>query len=196
MRRHVLHILAAFGAISLLFGCSKEGKVIPRSDMVNIYADMFLADGWLQDHHELSKSADTVLFYETVFRKYGYTTKDYIVSVNHYLKDPVRYSRMLKKTKENLDKIHRHLSDYSDALDTRNADEARIRSYDPHLIYYYNPDFIYRAEHSKLRMAPIDTFGRYWPKDMYIPDGKRDSPARKFVPSRKMAGENNEITIK
>ena len=196
MRRRVLHILAAFGAIFLLFGCSKEGKVIPRSDMVKIYADMFLADGWLQDHRELSKSADTVLFYETVFRKYGYTTKDYIVSVNHYLKDPVRYSRMLKKTKENLDKTCRHLSDYSDALDARNADEDRIRSYDPHLIYYYNPDFIYRAEHSKLRMAPIDTFGRYWPEDMYVPSEKRERPVAKMTPSRRRRSKNNELIIK
>lgn len=171
MKKAFLHIGAAFLAIVLLASCAGKGKVIPRSEMQKIYADMFLADEWILDNFDFSKEADTLLFYEPIFKKYGYNTNDYIASVNHYLKDPVRYSRMLMKTKQDLDKTHKHLQDYKEALEKRDRDDERIRSYDPKLIYYYNSSFISMAENSRLRMAPIDTFGRYWPLGMTVTGG-------------------------
>ena len=48
MRRPALHILLAILAASLLLGACSRGRVIPRSKMVDIYADMFMADQWLK----------------------------------------------------------------------------------------------------------------------------------------------------
>ena len=36
-------------------------------------------------------------FSEPIFNRYGYTAKDYIASVEHYIDDPLRYGRILRK---------------------------------------------------------------------------------------------------
>lgn len=41
---------------------------------------------------------DTTLYYEPVFNKYGYTTDDYLHSVDYYISDPERFSRILDKS--------------------------------------------------------------------------------------------------
>ena len=71
--------------------------------MADIYADMVLASEWLQVHPEYEKKADTTLFYELVFKKYGYTFRDYDFSLSHYIKDPLGFSKILDKSSERLE---------------------------------------------------------------------------------------------
>ena len=79
--RHIL--LLAVLAAALLFSCGKSGeKVIPVSKMRLIYKDMLLADQWLESQPSLYQKADTSLFYEAIFSKYGYTLADYQNSVS------------------------------------------------------------------------------------------------------------------
>ena len=79
--------------------CSEGGKVIPRSKMAKIYADMFIVDAWITAApYESRKLADSTRVYEPIFNDYGYTTEDYRASVSYYLQDPDRFSRILKKT--------------------------------------------------------------------------------------------------
>ncbi len=88
-----------FAAIlALLSGCSGRGRVIPREKFAKIYADMLLSDEWIRSHWEYRQTADTTLIYEPIFRKYGYSTKDYRASLDHYLDNPEKYAKILKRS--------------------------------------------------------------------------------------------------
>lgn len=107
--RHIL--LPAVLAAALLFSCGKSGeKVIPVSKMRLIYKDMLLADQWLESQPSLYQKADTSLFYEAIFSKYGYTLADYQYSVSHYLGDPRRFGKLVGDVGKELKKEQMALS--------------------------------------------------------------------------------------
>lgn len=91
-------VLLAF----LLAACSSRPKVIPKKTMILIYEEMLMADQWINDNYSERPRVDTSLFYEPIFRKYGFTTDDYIKSVGHYMRDPEGYVRIIEQVKENL----------------------------------------------------------------------------------------------
>lgn len=97
--RHILRLVLLMALVS---SCSGRPRIIPPNTLASIYADMFLADQWLSDHSSESKRADTSLFYDPVFSRYGYTFEDYDASVKHYLKDPERFAKIFKKASEKL----------------------------------------------------------------------------------------------
>ena len=72
--------------------------------MAHIYAEMLVIDQWIAENPKFRTQADTSLVYEPILNEYGYTTEDYRASVSHYMKDPERYSRILRKTTEFLEK--------------------------------------------------------------------------------------------
>ena len=113
--RHIVPLLL----ILLLSSCSGKRNVIPRSVMADIYADMFIADQWLEDHSKERSRADTMLFYDPVFRRYGYTFEDYDRSVQYYMKDPERFSKIFRdasnKIKEKTKKIASRAEQYAAA---------------------------------------------------------------------------------
>lgn len=101
----VRHILVA--AVSLFFLISCDGdkeKVIPRAKLAEIYAEMFITDQWLGANPSLRRSADTSLVYAPILEKYGYTSADYRKSVDKYMDDPERFSRILRTSAEILEK--------------------------------------------------------------------------------------------
>lgn len=100
MKKYLTYILVfALVAVSAA-SCGNRERRIPRSKMAKIYADMFMADQWLIKNYDYRAKSDTTLFYEAVFNKYGYDSKDFRYSMEYYLRDPLRYSRMLKKTSQ------------------------------------------------------------------------------------------------
>ena len=104
MKIRVVHINAACAVLFSLVGCSfNRTKVIPRGEMAEIYAEMLMADQWIIENSRTRTQADTSLVYEPIFQRYGYDTEDYRASVAHYMKDPERYSRILRETAEILD---------------------------------------------------------------------------------------------
>ena len=104
MKIRVVHIIAACAGLFSLVGCSfNRTKVIPRGEMAEIYAEMLMADQWIIENSRTRTQADTSLVYEPIFQRYGYDTEDYRASVAHYMKDPERYSRILRETAEILD---------------------------------------------------------------------------------------------
>jgi len=67
--------------------------------MARIYAEMFLADTWIeQAPPEVKHRADTTALYRPIIEKYGYTLEDYWASISFYLQDPERFSRILEKS--------------------------------------------------------------------------------------------------
>lgn len=120
---------AAILASAVLSGCSSRAKVIPARKLSSIYAEMFLSDQWLRDHSAARRTADTTLFYEPVFRSYGYTTRDYDATVNYYLDHPEQYAKILHETVAILDKEATRLQKIKDRIDGINEWNASIRGY-------------------------------------------------------------------
>lgn len=58
---------------------------------------MFIADQMLQTLPGSGRMADTSLVYESIFRKYGYTTADYRKSIEYYMEDPMIFTRTIKQ---------------------------------------------------------------------------------------------------
>lgn len=101
MKRFPAYLVALTLAVGLLLAsCGKKDRVIPKEKMAEIYAEMYVLDQWLDDNRSLRREADTSLVYAPVLDKYGYTYDDYLNSVDVYMKDPTRYSRILRRTSE------------------------------------------------------------------------------------------------
>ncbi|MDE5732155.1 MAG: DUF4296 domain-containing protein [Bacteroidales bacterium] len=99
---HIVFVCVAFAA--LLVSCGKDrAKVIPRSTLAKIYAEMLLTDQWIASAPSIKRIADTSLVYEPILEKYGYNSEDYRKSVEHYLDDPERFSRIFRSASEILD---------------------------------------------------------------------------------------------
>lgn len=134
MKHRIIHIFVACIAVCILAGCScNETKVIPRGKMAQIYAEMLVVDQWLLEHTKYRMQADTSLVYEPIFQKYGYTTEDYRISVDYYMNDPERYSRILRTTVEILE-------GQVNELKAIKSVEDRLNSIVP---YKMNPDRLY-----------------------------------------------------
>ena len=96
-------LLAA--AVLLASSCGRDkARVISRSKMSKIYAEMFVMDQWVQNKPGLRTIADTSLVYEPILEKYGFDSDDYQHSVEYYMADPERFSRILRSTVAILEK--------------------------------------------------------------------------------------------
>lgn len=100
MRHFPAYLIAFLALVPALASCGKKERVIPREEMAEIYAEMYVLDQWLDDNRQFKREADTTLVYAPVLDKYGYTYDDYLNSVSVYMKDPIRYSRILRRTSE------------------------------------------------------------------------------------------------
>ena len=99
--KRVLHKILILLAAAVLLASSCGGnkaRVIPRSKMSKIYAEMFVMDQWVQNKPGLRMIADTSLVYEPILEKYGYDSEDYQYTVEYYMADPERFSRILRTT--------------------------------------------------------------------------------------------------
>ena len=103
MSGRILHIVLLVSGIAVSMACSHKPRRIPPDTMSEIYADMLLAGEWLQEHKEYDRKADTTLFYEPIFRKYGYTFADYDASLSHYVCKPKEFAAILEKSADILE---------------------------------------------------------------------------------------------
>ena len=96
--RNIAIVLIA--AASLLSSCSDkdEGKVIPRRQLARIYSEMLVTDQWITSTPGMRMIADTSLVYQPILEKYGYDLDDYLKSVDVYMDDPERFSRILRNS--------------------------------------------------------------------------------------------------
>ena len=115
------YIFAALTAVFLLASCGEKDRVIPRSRLAEIYAEMLMTDQWIISNSGNRHVADTSLVYEPILEKYGYTSADYRKSVDAYMDDPERFSRILRTTSELLDKRLVKLQEIKDEMDRQEA---------------------------------------------------------------------------
>lgn len=119
-----------------LCSCRKEGRVIPRRTMTKIYADMAMTDAVIQNKdYNVRYSADTSLVYEAIFRKYGYTSKDYIASQKAYINDAGRYVRMIKKAVLQLEDDKKQLVAEQKRINELKEKAAGVKRHAPNRIY-------------------------------------------------------------
>lgn len=104
MRLLLKHMIPLF-AVIVFASCKKdEAEVIPRGKMADIYAEMLMTDQWISSTPGVRMIADTSLVYEPILQKYGYDKYDYVKSIDHYMNDPERFSRILRSSGEKLEK--------------------------------------------------------------------------------------------
>ena len=106
MKRKRTYLLLALFMICMASACDGP-RVIPKGKMARIYADMALADIWLQENSQEQALADKSVFYEAVFSRYGYTADDFRHSVDHYMRNPQKISLILDKSMELVTKFQK-----------------------------------------------------------------------------------------
>ncbi len=81
----------------------EEHRTIPRKKLSKIYYEMYLADEALSSSRKLRRMTDSLQLYEPIFNKYGYTTDDYLYTVDIYLENPAKYRKIFDRTKKMLE---------------------------------------------------------------------------------------------
>ena len=135
--RHILILLAM--AMILAPSCRREGpRVIPRSKLAKIYAEMFVTDQWVQSKPGLRTIADTSLVYEPILEKYGYDSEDYQHSVDRYMDDPERFSRILRTTADILDKEIKSLRKKQAEIKLHEEKKKEIAKFEIEMFQFYD----------------------------------------------------------
>ena len=120
-------VIALALVLAALASCGRGGRVIPSSTMSDIYADMFMADQWINQNQRARKTADTTNFYAPILREYGYTVEDYDATVKHYLRKPDKYAKILKSAAAKMNRKAKRLEAIEDAL----AKRVKFSPYQP-----------------------------------------------------------------
>lgn len=66
-------------------------------------------------------------FYEPIFRKYGYTTEDFLASTEYYLNDPARFSKIIAKSRHMLES---EIEQLDGRKQLQNAEEIELADVD------------------------------------------------------------------
>ena len=119
MKRYTLIVLMALLLLLSFGSCSRKGRVIPEKKLADIYAEMFLADQWMNTNYAYKRAADTTLFYEPIFEKYGYNLEDFNESMRFYVKKPDKYAKILKTAALKLDAQAKRLKKVEDYYNNR-----------------------------------------------------------------------------
>ena len=160
-------------AVVVFASCSSkdEAEVIPRNTMADIYVEMLMMDQWISNMPGMRNIADTSLVYEPILQKYGYDKFDYIHSVNFYMDDPERFSRILRTS---MDKIDDRIAELQNKLKEQQlAEEAAkkidrfkqdysFKEYFPYLddepyVHYYDSLTFEVDSFKTYRLVPIET---------------------------------------
>ena len=129
MMKHIRHILSILACAFILVSCDgSRDKVIPRAKLAQMYAEMLITDQWISGAPALRRNADTSLVYEPILQKYGYTSADYRKSIDKYMDDPERFSRILRETAGILDKKLEELGKRKAELDLIKAREVFLET--------------------------------------------------------------------
>lgn len=79
MKRFLLYLVA-----TLLFApACRHHKIIPDSRLAQIFHDIFLTNAYIQEEHP---RVDSLLLYEPVFARYGYTAEDVQYTIGNFSK--------------------------------------------------------------------------------------------------------------
>ena len=175
MRLRAVHILLL---LTVLAGCGRPARVIPEKKLIKIYYEMFLGDQWVRDHSDARTAVDTLLFFDPIFSRYGYSFKDYDKTVNYYLDRPEKYSKLINKAADRLRKEGADLKKIAD------AEDAYQREIEHLLGLYRKQDFTtdslrWENPRSMWPVVAMEHFGPLKPRwDAVKPPEPRTAPKR------------------
>lgn len=154
-------------ALTVFTSCSNgDVKLIPRGKLARIYAEMLATDQWIINNPDFRTVADTSLVYEPILEKYGYDSEDYRHSVDVYMDDPERFSRIFRTSAEilndeiiELKKLKREQEDAAERHKiTVMIDMKSFFPYlgeEPYVHYYDSLDVVYDST-ATYKIMPIE----------------------------------------
>ena len=193
--RLIRHIVPIVLLAVTLVSCGK--RVISRADMAEIYAEILLTDQWITSNPGQRHRADTSLVYAPILEKYGYTKEDYVRSVDKYMDDPERFSRILRTTGEILDERLKDLQLKKEELQKIEEFRKYLEQFvgDVHLdIDEYFP-FMFKepyVHYFDSVSVELDTLNIYRLKEIALSDTTFDGP-RVVVTDTLEIGDSTEI---
>ena len=172
MKTALKHILGIILLVLMFSSCNREEGIIPRKKMSRIYAEMLLADQWIQANPQFRWVADTTLMYEPILEKYGYSSEDYRRTVYRYLDDPERFARILRETVNIYDKRIAELDEQKNILKTAEEKAAYSERFrmdfdvSEHFPYMFDEPYVHYHDSlgvevdsltREYRMKPVET---------------------------------------
>lgn len=168
MKSYLRYIPVLFIMVLTFFtSCNNDDeKLIPRGRLSMIYAEMLATDQWVINNPDLRTVADTSLVYEPILKKYGYDSEDYRYSVDVYMDDPERFSRIFRAAAEILNdeiiELKRLKKEQEDAAErlkmTVMIDMKSFFPYlgeEPYVHYYDSLDVVYDST-ATYKIMPIE----------------------------------------
>ncbi len=100
-------IIIFLSAMFIVWGCSKDRKVIPRDDMVSILVKIHLMDGAAQigQYNPDVTIPDTMDVYKVVLEDYDYTRAQFDSSLQYYSKNMRQFDRIYQQVLARLNKM-------------------------------------------------------------------------------------------
>lgn len=89
-------------AITLLLLTSCGNSLIPRGKLSRIVADIYLSDKFVNNTAEMVSKADSTMLYEPILNSYGYTSDDFIRTIEYYVERPAKLKTVYLKAQESL----------------------------------------------------------------------------------------------
>ena len=86
--------------IFLLILTSCGESRIPKQKLSKIIADIYISDKYVTANQELMRAVDTSFLYEPIFNKYGYTTRDFVYTINYYVERPSKLRPVYLEAKQ------------------------------------------------------------------------------------------------
>lgn len=131
MRSCPAHIAVLLAVFMIAAGCTHRARMISDRKLKRIYFEMFVADQWLRDNPSARAQADTSLFFEPIFRKYGFTFEDYAYTVSQKVKSPEAFSALLSEVSDELKKVSDEDKKIIDAREAIDAEIRKLAKYKP-----------------------------------------------------------------
>lgn len=158
-------------ALLVICSCGKNA-IIPKRTLSKIYADMLLTESWLRTDLYMKHMADTSMVYESIFNKYGYTTEDYWRTVDRYMNDPDKFSKIFEKAASRLDEDAKYVEAEKAWTDAMDSYRKLLERRDQRMFFAYDSIFTDRLAPWKNPEISLDTT-----VNVYLPDyyERRDS---------------------
>ena len=137
MKFTLRHILALCLLILCVCSCSRQGRIIPRNKMKQIYKEILLSDQWLRENSKYKAKADTTLFFDPIFEKYGYDFEDFDASIKHYLRKPDEFSTLFIEISDELTK---EAEEMNKDLEEERRINALLDSFEPYKPHNFKTD--------------------------------------------------------
>jgi hypothetical protein len=120
-----MRVIPVIAILSLLFtGCKKSDQIIPEKDFQNMLVELHLADGiYNMNYGKYMVHTDSLNFYNTIFKNYGYTRAQFDSTIKYYTVNPKEFDIVYDKVIDKLIRLEGKINEVnrmvSDSVDNR-----------------------------------------------------------------------------